>query len=87
MVVLGSHFGSQFIQIKIEVVHPRLKDVSARAQESWIQKSAAATVDGVILLGLLITLSLVAHQVDVCGGPCDLPASLTAAVILGFISL
>jgi len=67
VIVLGSHFGSQFVLIKIEVVHPRLKDVSAKAQESWIQKSAAATIDGVILLGLLITLSLVAHQVDVCG--------------------
>jgi hypothetical protein len=87
VIVLGAHFGSQFIHIKIEVVHPRLKDVSTKAQEAWIQKSAAATIDGIILLGLLITLSLIAHQVDVCGGPCDLPASTTAAVILGFIAL
>lgn len=68
-------------------MHPGLKDVSAKAKEAWIQRSAAATVDGVILLGSLITLSLVAHQVDVCGGPCELPASTTAAVILGFIAL
>lgn len=68
-------------------MHPRLKDVSAKAREEWIQRCVAGLVDGVILLGLLITLSLIAREVDVCGGPCDLPPSTTAAVILGFIAL
>ena len=88
VVVLGSHFGSQIIVIHIEVVHHRLKGVSAKAQETWIKKIVAAVIDGIILLGMLVTLSLVAHEIDVCHGPfCSLPATVTHAVILGFITL
>ncbi len=86
-VVLGSHFGSRIVSIKIEVVHPTLRSVSAKAQDTWIKKTVPAVTDGVILLGLLVSLSLVAHEVDVCQGACHLPVSLTAAVILGFIVL
>ena len=86
-VVLGSFFGSQILVIHIEVVHDRLKGVSARAQETWIKKIVALVIDGIILLGMLITLSLVAHEVDVCHGSCWLPATVTHAVILGFIVL
>lgn len=73
--------------IEIKVVHPRFQAASAKAQETWIKKSAAAVVDGVILLGLLVSLSLIAHEVDVCSGTCKafLPASVTPAVILGFL--
>jgi hypothetical protein len=86
--ILGSHFGSQILVIHIEVVHHRLKGVSARAQEKWIKKSVAAFIDGVILLGLLVTLSLVAHRVDVSRGFYNsLPHTVTHAVILGFITL
>jgi hypothetical protein len=85
VVVLGSHFGSQIVVIKIEVTHPKLKGVSAKSQETWIKKSIAAAVDGVILLGLLISLSLVAHEVDTSGG--WLPATVEHAVILGFLVL
>ncbi|CZR67406.1 uncharacterized protein PAC_17305 [Phialocephala subalpina] len=81
VVVLGSHFGSQIVVIEIKVVHPRFKAASAKAQESWIKKSAAAVIDGIILLGLLISLSLIAHEVDVS----HLPTSVTPAVILGFL--
>ncbi|KAE8442405.1 hypothetical protein EG329_003363 [Mollisiaceae sp. DMI_Dod_QoI] len=86
VVVLGSHFGSQVVVVRIEVVHPRLKGVSARAQETWIKRGIAAVIDGGILLGMLVSLSLVAHEVDQCRGSCYLPASVTAAVILGFIA-
>ena len=64
--MLGSHFGSQIIVIHIEVVHHTLKGVSAKAQEIWIKKIAAAVIDGIILLGMLVTLSLVAHEIDGC---------------------
>lgn len=85
--MLGSHFGSQVIVIHIEVVHHRLKSVSAKAQETWIKKIVAAVIDGIILLGMLVTLSLVAHEIDWCRGDCSLPATVTHAVILGFITL
>lgn len=87
LVVLVSHFGSRIVSIKIEVVHPGLKGVSARAQEKWIKQGVAAVTDGVILLGLLITLSLTAHEVDACQSMCNLPETVTHAVILGFIVL
>jgi hypothetical protein len=85
LVVLGSHFGSQIVVIHIEVVHHRLKGVSAKAQETWIKKIVAAAIDGVVLLGMLVTLSLVAHNID--ARPIALPATATHAVILGFIVL
>jgi hypothetical protein len=87
VIVLGSHFGSQIIVIHIEVVHHRLKGVSAKAQETWIKKIVAAVIDGIILLGMLVTLSLVAHEIDWCRQSCYLPATVTHAVILGFITL
>jgi hypothetical protein len=87
VVVLGSHFGSQIIVIRVEVVHHRLKGVSAKAQETWIKNIAAAGIDIIILLGMLVTLSLVAHEIDRCRGDCYLPATVTQAVILGFITL
>ena len=83
--MLGSHFGSQIIVIHIEVVHHRLKGVSAKAQEAWIKKIVAAAIDGIILLGMLVTLSLVAHEIDKCRS-CWTPIT-THAVILGFITL
>jgi hypothetical protein len=83
LVVLGSYFGSQVVVIHIEIVHPQWKSVSARAQEKWIKKSVAGLIDGIILLGLLITLALVAQKVDNYW----LPAEVTSAVILGFIVL
>jgi hypothetical protein len=87
LVVLGSHFGSQIVVIHIEVVHHRLKGVSAKAQEKWIKKIVALAIDGIVLLGMLVTLSLVAHEVDACHRYCSLPATATHAVILGFIIL
>jgi hypothetical protein len=86
-VVLGAHFGSQLIVIRVEVVHHRLKGVSARAQELWIKRIAALAVDGLILLGLLVTLSVVAHEVADYNRANPLPAAATPAVILGFITL
>jgi hypothetical protein len=86
VVVVGSHFSSQIIVIHIEVVHHRLQSVSAKAQEKWIKKSAAAAVDGIIMFGMLVTLSLVAHEVDVCHPYCPY-ATVKQAVILGFITL
>ena len=83
--ILGSHFGSQIVVIHVDVVHDRLKDWSARAQEKWIRNSVAAGLDGVILLGMLVTLSLVAHEVHVY--PSATVAVTHAAVILGFITL
>lgn len=87
VVVLGSYFGSQIVLIHIEVVHHRLKGVSARAQEKWIKKSAALAVDGIILLGILITLSIVAHNVAISHYPYSWRPLVTAAVVLGFIIL
>lgn len=91
LVVLGSYFGSQIVVIHIEVVHEGWKAASAKAQEKWIKRSIAAVIDGVILLGLLVTLAVVAHKVDVdhrdYTHPEVRPASVTAAVILGFLTL
>jgi hypothetical protein len=87
LVVLGSHFGSQIVVIHIEVVHHRLKGVSARAQERWIKRSAALAVDGIILLGLLVTLSIVAHNVANSSYLFSWRPLVTAAVVLGFITL
>jgi len=83
LVVLGSHFGSQLVVVHIEIVHPKWKSVSAKAQEKWIKKSVAGAIDGGILLGLLVTLALVASKVDDC--PSCVASGVTAAVILGFL--
>lgn len=85
LVVLGSHFGSQLVVIHIEIVHPKWKSVSAKAQEKWIKKIVAGAIDGGILLGLLVTLALVASKVDDC--PSCVPSGVTPAVILGFLVL
>jgi NADH:ubiquinone oxidoreductase subunit 6 (subunit J) len=82
--VLGGHFGSQIIVVKIEVVHHKLKGVSAKAQEKWIKKSAAAAVDVVILIGLLVSLSVTAWTQGVHSWPI---AGLKASVSLGFLAL
>jgi formate/nitrite transporter FocA (FNT family) len=84
LVVLGSHFGSQIMVVHIEIVHPKWKSVSAKAQEKWIKKTVAGAFDAGILLGLLVSLAIVAHKVDTAN---RVPQSVTAAVILGFIVL
>lgn len=84
LVVLGSHFGSQVMVVHIEIVHPKWKSVSAKAQEKWIKKSVAGAFDAGILLGLLVSLAIVAHRVDTTN---RVPQSVTAAAILGFIVL
>lgn len=86
LVVLGSHFGSQLIVIRIEVVHPRLKAASVKSQEKSIKRIAALVVDGGILLGLLVCLSLVAHGISSCRYRCA-SRDITAATVLGFLSL
>ena len=70
--------------IHIEIVHPKWKSVSAKAQEKWIKKSVAGAIDAGILLGLLVSLAIVAKKVDTTYG---LPKEVTHAVILGFIVL
>jgi hypothetical protein len=87
LIVLGSYFGSQIVVIHIEVVHHRLKGVSAKAQERWIKKSAALAVDGIILLGMLVTLAVVAHKVAIWRYPYAWRGLVIGAVVLGFISL
>ncbi|KAH6683341.1 hypothetical protein B0J14DRAFT_145301 [Halenospora varia] len=82
--ILIAHFGSQVIVIRIEVVHARLKGVSERAQERWIKRGFGAGVDGVVLVGLLVCLGLVAGEVDKCKGGCEVQE---AGVILGFLGL
>lgn len=94
-IVLLSHFGSQLVVVRIEVVHHRWKSAAGSAQqERWIKKGISAIIDGVILLGLLVSLALVAHKVKGCGigggvrpyGQRDCHV-LEAATILGFLSL
>lgn len=68
--------------IRIEVVHARLKGVSERAQERWIKRGFGAAVDGVVLVGLLVCLGLVAGEVNKCSGNCQIQE---AGVILGFL--
>lgn len=86
--MLGSHFGSQIIVVHIEIVHPRWKSVSAKAQEKWIKNTVAGVIDGGILLGLLVTLSLVARELDELRNiPWRYVPSAKAAVILGFLTL
>lgn len=82
--VLGGHFGSQIIVVKIEVVHHRLKGVSAKAQEKWIKKSVAAFVDALVLVGLLVSLSVIASAQGRHGWPI---IGLKVAVALGYIVL
>ncbi|KAH9206897.1 hypothetical protein DL95DRAFT_396503 [Leptodontidium sp. 2 PMI_412] len=80
--ILIAHFSSNIVIIRIEVVHSKLKAASDKAQEKWVKRSVAAGVDGVILLGLLVTLALVAKDVDACGNGCQIAE---AGVILGFL--
>jgi len=63
-------------------VHSRLKRASEVAREKWAKRSVAVAVDGVILLGLLVTLAVVAKGVDRCGRGCEVAE---AGVILGFM--
>lgn len=86
LVVLGSHFGSQVVVVHIEIVHPKWKSVSAKAQEKWIKKGVAGAIDAGILLGLLVSLAVVAKRVNTEWSLQD-PKAVTAAVILGFIVL
>ncbi|PVH80921.1 hypothetical protein DL98DRAFT_654370 [Cadophora sp. DSE1049] len=74
---------ANIVIIRIEVVHSRLKKASDKAQEKWVKRSVAAGVDAVVLVGLLVTLAVVAKGVDVCGaGGCKVAE---AGVILGFM--
>jgi hypothetical protein len=87
-VVLGTYFGSQILVVHIEIVHPRWKSASAKAQEKWIKNTVAAVIDGGILLGLLVALSVVAHEINTSHKlPFRYVPSAKAAVILGFLSL
>ncbi|KAH7370866.1 hypothetical protein BKA65DRAFT_545565 [Rhexocercosporidium sp. MPI-PUGE-AT-0058] len=80
--ILIAHFSANIVIIRIEVVHSKLKAASDKAQEKWVKRSVAAGVDGVILLGLLVTLAVVAKGVDVCGNGCQVAE---AGVVLGFL--
>ena len=84
-VVLVSYFGSQIVVIRIEVVHDGWKAASARAQEIWIMKTVALVIDGVILLGMLVALSVNAHYI--VSYPDSWQSTVRDAVILGFITL
>ncbi|KAG9239746.1 hypothetical protein BJ875DRAFT_1711 [Amylocarpus encephaloides] len=90
VVVLGAHFITQVIVVRIEVVHPRLKAASAKAQEKWIKRGVSLLIDGGILIGLLASLAVVAHGIQTChyyGRYSQCPEkSATAAVVLGFIA-
>lgn len=65
-------------------MNPRLREVRAKVQEKWVKRGIALLVDGGILVGLLVTLSLVAWGVDNCGGGCKVAE---AGVVLGFLGL
>ncbi len=65
-------------------MNPRLREVRAKGQEKWIKRGIALGVDGGILVGLLVTLSLVAWGVDHCGGGCQVAE---AGAVLGFLGL
>lgn len=69
--------------IHIEIVHPKWKSVSAKAQEKWIKKGVAVAFDAGILLGLLVSLAVVAKKVS----SHHVAKDVTAAVILGFLVL
>jgi hypothetical protein len=86
IVVLGSHLGSQVIILRIEVVHPKWKGMDAIAQEKWIKRVSGLACDGVVLLGLLVSLAENAREISVCHLGCR-PAAVTNAVILGFVAL
>lgn len=85
LVILGSYFGSQIVVIRIEVVHDGWKAASARAQEIWIKKTVALVIDGVILFGMLVTLSLVVCNMEYY--PSIWRSTIRDVVILGFITL
>ncbi|RDL39378.1 Uncharacterized protein BP5553_03718 [Venustampulla echinocandica] len=89
VVVIGVHFGSRIVRIRVEAVHQRLKGVSAATQEKWIQRIFGLVVDGVILVGMLVTLSLNAHEVATCHYSCYYRRGMREieqAVIVGFIA-
>jgi hypothetical protein len=79
VVVLSRHWGGHLVKVHIEIVHP-----SWKTQERWIMRTVSGAVDGIILIGLLVTLALGAREVAVTSR--GLPA-VTAAVVLGFIAL
>jgi len=76
-------FSSHLIKIHIEIVHERLQALKARAQERWFKNTLGAVVDGIILVGLLVSLAVNAREVDMgrAGGRVE------AGVVLGFIVL
>ncbi|KAK0122425.1 hypothetical protein ONS95_010661 [Cadophora gregata] len=80
--ILIAHFSANIVIIRIEVVHSRLKAASDKAREKWVKRSVAAGVDGVVLVGLLVTLAVVTKGVDVCGSGCKIEE---AGVVLGFL--
>lgn len=84
--MLGALFGSQILVIHIEIVHHGLKAASAKAQEKWIKRGVAVFVDGVIALGLLVMLNLVAKEFD-HEERLHAPKTIRDAVILGSITL
>jgi hypothetical protein len=64
-------------------VHHILKGVSVRAQDKRIKRGLAAAVDGVILVGFLVTSSSVSHEVDTGHKASGDFLAPQAAVILG----
>ena len=60
--------------------------MDAIAQEKWIKRVSGLACDGVVLLGLLVSLAENAREISVCHLGCR-PAAVTNAVILGFVAL
>ncbi|KAK2624183.1 hypothetical protein QTJ16_006133 [Diplocarpon rosae] len=81
--ILIAHFSTRLFVIRIEVVNPRLQAVRDRTRERAVRTGIALSVDGAVLLGLLVTLTLGAVNVDRNGGG----GVLEAGVVLGFLGL
>ncbi|CAL3966827.1 unnamed protein product [Diplocarpon coronariae] len=79
--ILIAHFSTRFFVIRIELVNPRLKAVRERTREGVVRTGIALLVDGAVLLGLLVTLSLGAAEVDQHRGG----GLMEAGVVLGFL--
>ncbi len=69
--------------VRVEIVHKHLRAMNVKMREKWIQRISGLICDGVVLLGLLITLAIYARQLAICHY-CRMPM-IKNGLILGFV--
>jgi phosphoglycerol transferase MdoB-like AlkP superfamily enzyme len=85
--VFAWYFANKIVVIHVKVTDERFKSLLEGEQGAWYQKFVALLVDGVILFGLLLTLTVVARKVAIGYYEDEWQTLATTGVVLGFVTL